>query len=111
MAKDKDYRRLIGSVEWQKVRREAMIRASCMCERCKENGLSIPASEAHHVVPVETATTFEEKKRLMYDVNNVRCLCHDCHVMIHFEMGRSGKKQNKARQHERAQKVIEKFFS
>ena len=44
---------------------------------------------------VEDAMTQTEMRRLMFDVHNLRSMCHDCHVKTHTEMGRSGVKHNK----------------
>jgi len=46
----------------------------------------------------------------MYDVNNLRALCHDCHVKVHTEMGRSGKAATKRHNAEVVAGVIKKFF-
>lgn len=47
----------------------------------------------------------------MYDVKNLRALCHDCHVKEHTEMGRSGKEATRRRNAEQARAVIVKFFN
>lgn len=62
-----------------------------ICERCAEEGRLSAATEVHHIIPVETGRTPQEKARLMFDVHNLRALCHECHVRSHTEMGRSGK--------------------
>lgn len=56
-----------------------------------------PATEVHHIRPVEEGLTLREKEQLMFDPHNLRALCHECHVKTHTEMGRCGKKQAKER--------------
>ena len=90
MAKDKDYRRMIHSYRWLRLRRDKLSDFP-LCERCEEEGRQTLAVEVHHVVPVEDGLTRQEKERLMFDYHNLRALCHDCHVKTHQEIGRSGK--------------------
>jgi hypothetical protein len=51
-------------------------------------------------VPVESAKTEEDMKRLAYNVNNIELLCIPCHIKTHQEMRSHTKekvKENKAR--------------
>lgn len=50
------------------------------------------ASEVHHVIPCESAKSVREMEMLMFDYNNLRSLCHDCHVLTHKNM-RSKRKE------------------
>lgn len=90
MQKDKYYRKLIHTAQWVKLRHEKLT-ACPLCERCKAEGRITAASEVHHIKPVEDALSMREKQDLMFDYHNLRALCHDCHVLTHTEMGRSGK--------------------
>ncbi|EJW94011.1 HNH endonuclease [gut metagenome] len=96
MAKDKDYKRMIHTARWLRLRRDVLTDHP-LCVRCKTEGRLRSATEVHHVVPVERALTLEEKERLMFDRHNLQALCHDCHVRTHTEMGRGGKRQAEAR--------------
>ena len=96
MAKDKDYRRLIHTAQWVRLRRTKLT-AFPLCERCREEGRLAPATEVHHIRPVEEGLTLREKEQLMFDPHNLRALCHERHVKTHTEMGRCGKKQAKER--------------
>lgn len=97
MAKDKDYKRMIHTSRWLKLRRDKLSDYP-LCERCEQMGKVTAATEVHHVHPVEMGLTRQDKERLMYDYFNLRSLCHDCHVQTHVEMGRCGKVQAKTRQ-------------
>lgn len=81
-----------------------------VCQRCEAEGRLTPATEVHHVRPVEEAFGKAERVQRMYDPHNVRALCHDCHVRTHTELGRSGKEANRKRNDEHTREVIEKFF-
>ncbi len=109
MAKDKDYNKLIHTRRWLDLRR-TILSAHPLCERCEAQGYITPATEVHHYRPVESGVTYSEKYRLMYNPGNLRALCHDCHVKIHTEMGRSGKEATKRRNAEIAAGIIKHFF-
>lgn len=47
--------------------------------------LLTPATEVHHVRPVEEAFTLAEREQRMYDPHNLLALCHNCHVQAHSE--------------------------
>lgn len=109
MSKDKDYNRLIHTVRWLRLRRDK-ISANPTCERCEGMGRLSPTTEIHHVIPVENGLTLEEKRRLMYDPTNLMALCHDCHVYVHTERGRGGKKGAKSRATEQRDNFRKKFL-
>lgn len=109
MAKDKDYNYLIHTTQWLRLRRETLT-AHPLCEACEADGFVTPATEVHHRRPVEYGINLTEKRRLMYDPDNLRALCHDCHVKAHIEMGRSGKEATRRRNQRQVAEVIKKFF-
>lgn len=109
MAKDKDYIKLIHTQRWLRLRR-ATLTANPVCQQCKADGYITPATEVHHVTPVEYGVSAADKQRLMYDPHNLRALCHNCHVKVHIELGRSGKEATKRRNAEQVAATIKKFF-
>ncbi len=109
MAKDKDYQRLIHTDRWLRLRRDKLT-TTPLCERCQQQGIVTPATEVHHVTPVEDGLSLAEKRRLMYDPHNLRALCHDCHVQTHVELGRCGRAATKRRNEEQVKNIIDKFF-
>lgn len=109
MAKDKDYQRLIHTDRWLRLRRDKLT-TTPLCERCQQQGIVTPATEVHHVTPVEDGLSLAEKRRLMYDPHNLRALCHDCHVQTHIELGRCGRVATKRRNQAQVAAVVEKFF-
>ena len=109
MAKDKDYRRLIHTARWINLRRMKLT-ADPLCERCKEAGVVTPATEVHHVKPVEDALTTADKEALMFDPHNLRSLCHTCHVETHVALGRGGKKHARRRADEQLKSFAARFL-
>ena len=110
MAKDADYRRLIHTTRWVKLRREVLT-AHPLCQRCLKEGRIKEATEVHHVRPVEEVVTFRDKQSLMFDVHNLCALCHDCHVLTHKELGRSGRRANTERKERQTQDIVNRFFT
>lgn len=109
MAKDKDYQRLIHTRRWLQLRKQ-VLSDHPLCQCCEAAGLATPATEVHHITPVEEAVNYAEKIRLMYDPGNLRALCHSCHVQEHTKMGRGGKEANRERQQRKIKKIVKKFY-
>lgn len=109
MAKDKDYIRMIHSSRWTELRRQVLTEHP-LCEMCERDGYVAAAREVHHRTPVETAVTRADKERLMFNRGNLMALCHDCHVRIHTEMGRSGRKLTRERNAARTAADIARIF-
>lgn len=110
MAKDKEYNKLIHTDRWLRLRRYVLTKHP-ICQRCETEGRITPATEVHHIKPVEEAFTKAERVRRMYDPHNLMALCCDCHVRIHTEIGRSGKEATKKRNAEQVRQIVRKFFN
>ena len=110
VAKDKAI--IYNSKEWQDLR-IAKLRANPLCEECMKEGIVTAARCVHHVVPIETARTKDEMKRLAFDVNNLRALCFACHARIHKELGSNTAKivrqRAEARQDRWADNIMQRF--
>lgn len=91
MSKDYNYRRMINSGRWLKLRKQKLS-SNPLCEDCQEAGRMTAATEVHHVKPCESAKTVREMECLMFDYRNLRSLCHDCHVQEHKRMASHSKK-------------------
>lgn len=109
MAKDKEYMQLIHTTKWLRLRRNELT-AHPLCQRCLEEGRITASSEVHHVRPVEEAYSGAERRQRMYDANNLRALCHDCHVKTHTELGRSGREATRKRNDKHVAEIVKKFF-
>ena len=116
----KDKQEIYNSREWKELR-AMKLRANPLCEQCIKDGESVgipggyvrSATCVHHIVPIETARTKDEMKRLAFDVNNLRALCFACHARIHREMGSNTAKivrqRAEARQDRWADNLMSKF--
>ena len=109
MAKDKEYNQLIHTTQWLRLRKQVLTRHP-LCQRCEQDGLITPATEVHHIRPVEEAFGHAERRQRMYDITNLQALCHDCHVRTHTEMGRSGKDATRARNDKHVSEIVNRFF-
>lgn len=109
MAKDKEYQKLIHTTRWLQLRRQVLT-AQPLCQACKEAGIITPATEVHHIRPVEEAIGERERRQRMYDPHNLRALCHACHVKVHTELGRSGKAATRKRNETQVAHVLKRFF-
>ncbi len=110
MAKNQTYNKLIHTTRWLKLRR-AVLNAHPVCQMCEAERRVSAATEAHHIVPCETALTESEMERLMFDPHNIMALCHYHHRKVHEAMGKGGKKGNRIRANERLQNFVKKFLS
>lgn len=106
---DSDYRRLINTGEWRRLRHETLLRRP-LCVRCETEGRVTAATEVHHTTPVHTGMNAAEKQRLMFSAANLEPLCHDCHVKAHIALGRSGSKYAKRKNESDAESFNRKFF-
>ena len=109
MAKDEYYNKLIHSNRWAQLRKQ-ILSAHPICQECQKAGRLQAATEVHHVRPVEEALFKPDKLQRMFDAHNLQALCHDCHVKIHTQLGRSGKEATKKRNHDLTEQAIKKFF-
>ena len=116
----KDKAEIYNSREWKELRIQKL-RANPLCEQCQKDGeaAGIPggyirsATCVHHIVPIETAKTKDEMKRLAFDPHNLMALCFACHARIHKEMGSNTAKivrqRAEARQDRWADNLMSKF--
>lgn len=90
MSKDINYRRMINSTRWLKLRKKKL-NSHPLCQDCEADKRFVAATEVHHVVPCETAKSIGDMERLMFDETNLRSLCHDCHVLTHKRLSSHSK--------------------
>ena len=114
----KDKATIYNSREWKELRR-AKLREQPLCEKCIKDGeaVGIPggyirsATCVHHIVPIETAKTKDEMKRLACDAHNLMALCQSCHARIHKELGSNTAKVVKARAEARQDRWADNLMS
>ena len=110
----KDKAEIYNSREWKDLRAAKLRSTKGLCEECMKQGIVTSARCVHHVVPIETARTKDEMKRLAFDVNNLRALCFACHARIHKDMGSNTAKivrqRAEARQDRWADNLMSRFI-
>ena len=116
----KDKQEIYNSSEWKELR-TMKLRTNPLCEQCQKDGeaAGIPggyirsATCVHHIVPIETAKTKDEMKRLAFDPHNLMALCFACHARIHKEKGSNTAKivrqRAEARQDRWADNLMQRF--
>ena len=103
MSRDPRYQKLLNTKEWRELRAWKMQQVNGYCEMCTAEGwhdLQAAAVDIHHKIPVESAKTEAEMRRLCFDPNNLQALCVKHHIQVHTEMKSHTKekvKENKAR--------------
>lgn len=61
-----------------------------LCEDCAVNGISRPSEHLHHIRPISTGATMEERFELLLDwEHNFAALCHECHAKRHAILNHS----------------------
>lgn len=82
----KDKQEIYNSREWRELRIQKL-RANPLCEVCEREGIVTAARCVYHVVPIETARTKDEMRRLAIDcgLQGLKSLCLACHAKIHKE--------------------------
>ena len=117
----RDKAAIYNSREWRELR-ALKLRTQPLCERCLELGRKAggpgwvrAAHCVHHIIPIESATTLEEMRRLALHcgLDGLMSLCDQCHAEIHREAGSHTKaavKQRETERHDRRRAwLIERF--
>ena len=109
----KDKAEIYNSREWKELRIAKLRSTNGLCEECMKEGIVTSARCVHHIIPIETARTKEEMRRLAFDWNNLMSLCKSCHARIHKELGSNTAKivrqRAEARQDRWADNLMSKF--
>ena len=110
MSRDKDYTRLMNSRRWQRLR-IAVLNAHPLCANCEKEGRVAPATEVHHIVPIETRRgNIAAMAELAYSPSNLMPLCHRCHYLIHQGLCKGSKQERAKRTAAQTQDYCKRFF-
>jgi 5-methylcytosine-specific restriction endonuclease McrA len=109
MSRNPYYIKMISSKEWKRLRL-MKLRNNPLCEQCKSNGVVVPATEVHHIIPVESVVSESQMCALMFQYNNLMSLCHACHSDIHRRMFSHSKEAVKANQRRVTESFIDKYL-
>ena len=111
----KDKADIYNSREWKELRAAKLRSTKELCEECLKHGIVTSARCVHHIVPIETARTKDEMKRLAIDcgLQGLKSLCFACHARIHKELGSNTAKivrqRAEARQDRWADNLMSRF--
>ena len=105
-----NYVDIINSRKWQRLRNE-YLGYHPLCERCERDGRIKPATDVHHIKPIQSKTTIEEMTALAFDANNLMALCYQCHHLIHLEMKSNSIEHKKQIIQEETNDSIKKLFN
>ncbi len=105
---DTAYHRLLNTPRWRGLR-AAQLGREPFCADCARHGVTEPATEVHHVVPVERERDPERMRRLAYDPMNLVSLCRRCHRERHRSMGSQTAEERLARARAEARAFWERF--
>lgn len=61
------------STAWRRIRQQALHRDHYLCQECLKKKKVTPATEVHHIVPLESAPS------LGLELSNLQSLCWYCH--------------------------------
>ena len=113
----KDKAEIYNSREWKELRIAKLKSTKGLCEECMKEGIVTSARCVHHVVPIETARTKDEMKRLAIDcgLQGLKSLCFACHAKTHKELGSNTRRivaqRAQARQERWADGLMSKFMN
>lgn len=110
MNRTSNYKKLINSRKWNKLR-AAKMQSNPLCEICSAAGIITPGIEVHHIKPIDTGANDTERTRLAYDMSNLQTLCHKCHIIAHVELQSKSAKQTQARNKAKRAGFVEMFLS
>ncbi len=109
----KDKAAIYNSREWRELRAAKLRSTKGLCEECLKQGIVTEARCVHHVVPIETARTRDEMRRLAIGcgLQGLRALCYACHAKVHQELGSNTAKVVAARAEARQDRWVDSLVS
>ena len=111
MGRNKEYSKLINTRKWQKLRLQALSKTNYLCAVCLKNDITTPASEVHHITPVETGANLLHMKQLCYDPNNLVAVCKECHKNEHIMLRSYTKNETHKRNDARTKDFASRFLN
>lgn len=80
MAKDFS-RHIYHTSEWERVRQAAWARDHGLCQECLKRGRVTIAEIVHHKVELTPFNVNDQT--VAFGVDNLECVCRDCHATLH----------------------------
>lgn len=83
----KERQALYNTKRWRETR-DYMRMEYPLCQDCLKEGRITPMEEVHHIrSPFVRGLSPEEKEKRSFDIENLVCLCVDCHMRRHNPSG------------------------
>lgn len=82
-----NHKAVYNTKRWKSIRIEKL-KKNPLCEICLEKGVIKLATDVHHIIPISTGKTIQDKQRLGFDLNNINSVCEECHKDIHNDKNR-----------------------
>lgn len=82
--KNKEIWDLYNTTRWKNLRKWKLM-TNPLCECC----LKALTEEVHHIQPISTGETQEEREQLAYNPSNLIGLCKECHDEIHRKLNKN----------------------
>lgn len=79
-----------NSTIWRKCAKDYLKYCNGLCERCKANGIYVPASIVHHRKHLTRKN--RNDPRMAYGLDNLEALCIACHNQEHFAGSRKNRR-------------------
>lgn len=109
MNKGKQYREHITSPRWRRLRKTKLTQQP-LCEVCESKNIYRLATEVHHKTPVESVALSRDQELLMFNIDNLMSVCHECHVALHKSIGKNTKEETKQRKEDEVDAAIAHLF-
>lgn len=107
MSQKQDKQRIYNSKEWKLVR-NAKLNKDPLCEECKRRDKWVSATCVHHIIPIETATNYQQMKELAFRFTNLMSLCYQCHSDIHKALNSRSREGHEKASQQALQRWIDK---
>jgi len=77
-----NYKAVYNTSTWRKLRL-LYLSENPLCEKCIKKDKITPATQVHHIIPIDEGNSISEKKTLGYNWDNLEALCEECHQAEH----------------------------
>lgn len=105
----RQYQQWVQSQRWRNLRNWYIVEHP-WCERCQQNGVINDAEVVHHIRPVESVPGDAAREQLMFNPNNLKSLCKQCHVEVHIALRSSSPQVRHARNVAATADSVDQFF-
>lgn len=103
MSRNPEYKKLINTTRWSKLRKE-ILKEHPICEECGEEA----ANFVHHKIPVESVKDLDKMEELCFTRSNLEAVCKKCHENLHIRLHKQ--LEGKARKFNETSEGVNEFL-